>query len=94
MVGLSLRTDELGLPAEQFTPRWAGLATAKAPYQLADGHTGPHYQLVQRCGERPEEYTYKGFLSTADLPADDALCLDFPQRWHIEEFFKRDQALG
>lgn len=82
------------LPAAQFTPQWAGLAIAKGPYQLADGRTGPYYQLVQRCGERPDEYTYKGFLCTTGRPAADALCLDFPQRWHIEEFFNRDQALG
>jgi hypothetical protein len=82
------------IPAHEFTPRWAGFATAKRPYQLAEGQTGPDYQLIQRCGERAQEYHYKAFLATADLAEAEALALEFPKRWHIEQFFDNDQALG
>lgn len=82
------------VPPEHFTPRWAGFATAKEPYQLTHSSTGPLYLLIQRCGERPQEYEFKGFLSTADRDEVDALTLDYPKRWHVEEFFNANQALG
>jgi len=80
------------IPEDQFTRRWAGFATAKVPYQMK--HGGSYYQFVERIGERPEEWHYQGFLSTTDCDEVDALTLDFPKRWHIEEFFNADQALG
>lgn len=82
------------IPSEAFTRRWAGLATAKRPYQLANCHSGPHLQLIQRSGERPEEYAFKSFLSTRDHNEAEDLTVEFPKRWHIEEFFNADQALG
>lgn len=82
------------MPPERFTPRWAGYATAAAPYELTGSRNGPFCQLVQRLGESPEQWTYKAFLSTANRHEVDALTLDYPKRWHIEEFFNADQALG
>lgn len=80
------------IAADAFTPRWAGFATAKLPFKM--GHGGTYYQYVERSGERPAEWHYKGFLSTKDGNEVDALTRDFPQRWHVEEFFNANQALG
>jgi hypothetical protein len=82
------------IPSDAFTRRWAGLATAKLPYQLTNSHSGPHFQLIQRSAERPEEYAFKGFLTTGDRSEADDLTLQYPKRWHVEEFFNTDQALG
>jgi len=82
------------IPPEQFTPRWAGFATAKLPYEIRHRHPGSYWQFVERNGERLEEWSYRGFLSTSDREEVDALTLDFPKRWHVEEFFNANQALG
>ena len=82
------------LPAESFTPRWAGYATAKRPYAPALSESGPFTQYIQREGERPEDYHYKAFLSTRDGDEVEALAGEFPKRWHVEEFFKNNEALG
>jgi hypothetical protein len=79
---------------ETFTPRWAGYATTKRRYQMKTGQTGPHWQYIQRSGERPEEYQFKAFLATRDRDEVDDLTLHFPKRWHVEEFFNAHQALG
>ena len=78
----------------QFTRRWAGFATAKVPYEIKRRRAGSYWQFVERTGERPEEWFYRGFLSTTDRDEVDALTLDFPKRWHVEEFFNANQALG
>ena len=107
MGGTKLRVDRAALykgqqqaaklkeiPSETFTPRWAGLATAKVPHQMLNGQTGPHLQLVQRSGERLEDYYFSAFLATSDRDEVDDLTLHYPKRWHIEEFFNTNQALG
>jgi hypothetical protein len=82
------------IPAEDFTPRWAGYATTKLPYEMKRSETGPFHQFVQRSGERPEDWSFKAFLCTTDRDEVDALTLDFPKRWHVEEFFNANQSLG
>jgi hypothetical protein len=82
------------ITAEQFQPRWAGYATAKRPYQMARRDTSSYYQFVQRSGERPEDWRFKAFLCTTDRDEVDALTLEFSKRWHVEEFFNANQALG
>ena len=82
------------LPDECFTRRWAGYATAKLPYQLAKSDHEPFFLYVQRSGERPEDYRYKPFLSTRDDDEVEALAGQYPKRWHVEEFFNNQQALG
>lgn len=82
------------LPAELFTPRWAGFATARLPYQIKGSHSGPQQLYVQRSGETPADWEYKGFLSTRRGDEVDDLTRAFPQRWHIEEFFNAHQHLG
>jgi hypothetical protein len=82
------------IPEDQFTRRWAGFATAKLPFELKKKDAGECYQFVERFGERSEEFRYKGFLSTSDREEVDALVTEFPKRWHVEEFFNANQALG
>jgi hypothetical protein len=79
------------LAAEQFKRNWAGYALAQQTYRF-----GSHdcVELIQRTGERVEAYPYKGFVSTRARDGLDQLSSDFPKRWHVEEFFKFNQALG
>lgn len=81
------------IPPAAFVRRWAGLAIAKIPLRRGPDKP-PIFQLIQRCGERPADYTYKGFWSTADRDEVQDLIVAFPQRWHIEEFFHDHQDLG
>lgn len=82
------------IPEEQFTRRWAGFATAKQSLEFKQRNPGKYYQFVERFGERSDDYHYKGFLSTSDREEVEALAIDFPKRWHVEEFFNANQALG
>jgi hypothetical protein len=83
------------LPSERFIPGWAGYATAKAPFRLQHSRCPePYYCFTQRSGERPADYFYKSFLATADRDEVEDLTVHYPQRWHVEEFFKGNQALG
>ena len=82
------------IPPEQFTPRWAGYATTLLPYTPINSHSGPYYELVQRIGERPDDWYFNSFFSTTDRDPVDALTKNYPKRWHAEEFFNANQALG
>lgn len=77
--------------AQAFTPQWAGYALAAHPYRF-----GQHdcIEFVQRSGERPEACEYKGYLGTRADNELAQLTRDYPQRWHVEEFFHAHQALG
>lgn len=87
--------NQLGaIPAEQFTRRWAGFATLKRPYHMAQRDAGDLFQFVQRMGEKSDGYHRNAFLSTTDRDEVDTLTLDYPKRWHVEEFFNTHQALG
>jgi hypothetical protein len=90
----SLHAKLCKLPPETFQRRWAGFATAKLPYTPKNSQAGPFYQYVQREGERPEEQRFKAFLATKDGDEVEELTGDFPKRWHVEEFFNGNQALG
>jgi hypothetical protein len=90
----SLIRELRALPPETFQPRWAGYATLKRAYTPRSSTTGPFYQYIQRSGERSEEYYYKAFLSTRDGDEVTALAEEFPKRWHVEEFYNAEQALG
>jgi hypothetical protein len=82
------------LPDEAFRRHWAGYATAKARYQMIGSAQQSYYQFVQRKGEAHNDYDYKAFLCTSDRDEMEDLSINYPERWHIEEFFKNDQALG
>jgi hypothetical protein len=90
----SLQKQLRAVPPEQFTRRWAGFATAKLPYKMASSTADPIFQFAQRTGERPGDYRFGAFLSTTDRDEVEALTLDYPKRWHVEEFFNAHQALG
>jgi hypothetical protein len=90
----SIQARMRAVPDEAFIRHWAGYATAQIPYEFGQGQTGPFHLFVQRGGERPEDYTYHGFLSTTDRDPVEALTGDFPKRWHVEEFFNLDQDIG
>lgn len=82
------------LSEEAFTRHWAGYATAKETYCLTRSNQGPYHQFIQRKGERQNDYDFKAFLCTTDRDEMEDLSVNYPERWHIEEFFKNDQALG
>lgn len=90
----ALRQQLRAIPAERFTRRWAGLATMTQPYRMAKRDAGNVFQLVQRSGEKPGDYHLKAFLATTERDEVDTLTLDYPKRWHVEEFFNAHQALG
>jgi hypothetical protein len=90
----SLRRRLRLLPPEQFTRHWAGYATATLPYELTGSTAGPFSLFVQRFGERLTTWQWNAFLCTAPRDELEALTRDYPQRWHIEEFFNDHQALG
>lgn len=79
------------LPEGCFHRHWAGYALARQEYQF-----GSHQcvELIQRSGERAEDYQFDGFLSTRGRDELEQLTVGFPQRWHVEEFFKFNQTLG
>jgi hypothetical protein len=79
---------------EQFTPQWAGYATAKVPYDPLHDEQPPLTMMVQRFGEKADQFTWNAFVCTADRPELATLTQDFPKRWHIEEFFNTHQAMG
>jgi len=89
----SLRQALAAWPEERWVRRWPGFATAKGTLARRP-ELGALYQLAQRSGEVPAHYDYKAYLATVDRDEVQALTDDFPARWHIEEFFDRDQALG
>jgi len=91
----SPKLRDQALNSERFHRRWAGYATAKEPFRLQQSRCpDPYYRFVQRNGERPEDYYFKSFLATADRDEVQDLTVHYPQRWHLEEFFKFNQALG
>ena len=83
------------LPAERFTPHWAGFAIATQTFHPRRSTSGePCYRYIQRTGERAQDYHFKGFACTRARPEVPTLTRDFPDRWHIEEFFRFEQDLG
>ena len=81
------------LPAEQFTHHWAGYATARTTYQLSKGQTD-FPLFVQRFGEVQANWKFNAFLCTGERDHLPALTEEYPKRWHVEEFFNKDQNLG
>ena len=82
------------VPAVEFTEHWPGYATAIEPYHFQAEPEALYHEFVQRNGLRQRDFNYQGFLGTAKLSQVPALTKDYPQRWHVEEFFKFNQALG
>ncbi len=85
----------MDLPADRFTRHWAGFATAIRPFKFHKTETSMNlYQIIERSGETSENYSYCTFVTTVPTDEVKMLIKDYPQRWHIEEFFNTHQALG
>lgn len=93
-VSSSKSLKEAFATTDQFEAHWAGYATAKRAFQFKNSGTEPLCQFIQRKGEGKEDYDFRAFLCTRDRDHLGALSEGYPARWHIEEFFKLDQALG
>jgi hypothetical protein len=89
-----LARDFQSLSPEAFTRHWIGYATTHRPYRPKNSHADPYWQTVQRCGEAPRDYRFKAFLCTAEDVAVHDPVQQYPKRWHCEEFFHANQALG
>lgn len=81
------------IPESQFQRHWAGYATACIPYQ-PQGSKYPLYLFVQRNGEQSQKYFYNSFIATDNTERVRQLTAEFPKRWHVEEFFNLEQAMG
>jgi hypothetical protein len=82
------------VPIAQLTEHWPGYATSVQPFHFKAQPQALYHEYIQRNGSRNEDYHYQGFLGTSELAQIPALTKDYPQRWHVEEFFKFNQALG
>jgi hypothetical protein len=82
------------VPSDQFTEHWPGYATALQPYHFQADPQSTYDEYIQRNGSRQEDHHHQGFLATARRAEVLTLAKDYPQRWHVEEFFKFNQALG
>lgn len=84
------------VPTGAFKTHWAGYATTVIEHHIKASSCGPYSEFIQRSGERPQDYDYNSFLCTSTRDGEEMIdmAFNFPQRWHIEEFFKNDQALG
>jgi hypothetical protein len=82
------------IPQQEFQPRWAGWATTHRPFHFKKHPENTYSQLVQRSGETPETFRYKAFLATTYRDEVVDLALNYPKRWHVEEFFNAYQHLG
>jgi len=91
--GASYLRTMAAIPSSDFKRRWPGYATARIPFRFRGGDE-EYTLMVQREGERPEDYRFDGFLCTSPRDELEALCEQFPKRWRIEEFFNRDQSIG
>ena len=91
----ALQNAYRALPPEHFKPHWAGFAIATQTFQpRRSAAVEPCYRYIQRTGERPQDYHFKGFACTRARSEVPTLTRDFPDRWHIEEFFRFEQDLG
>lgn len=98
LVPMPLRKELLSelraLSPEVFTSPWVGYATAKRPYRPKCSHADPYWQTIQRFGEHEQDYALNAFLCTAEDAGADEPVQHYPKRWHCEEFFNANQALG
>ncbi len=100
LVPMPLRKETMAelnaLPNEAFTRHWIGYATHCRDYlpKTADPTQPPYWQMIQRTGERAGDYELNAFLCTAREAAVEEPLQQYPKRWHCEEFFNANQALG
>ena len=91
----ALQLHYTSLPQAAFVPHWAGFAIATEPFLPRRSTLDqPCTRYIQRAGESPQAYHFKGFCCSRPRSEVLTLTSDFPKRWHIEEFFRFDQNLG
>jgi len=91
----ALQKHYRALPEEAFVRHWAGLSIATEMFHPRRTTVDqPCCRYIQRTGERPQDYHFKGFACTRSRSEVPTLTADFPNRWQIEEFFRFDQDLG
>lgn len=76
-----------------YKEHWPGYAIATAEYRF-DKDKPAFLLIAQRTGLKPEDFIFKGFLSTSSLDAFIQVNQLFPKRWTIEEFFNFEADLG
>ena len=81
------------IPSADFKLHWPGYATARTTFRFRNDDRD-YTLMVQREGERPDQFRFGGFLCTSPREELEALSEQYPERWHIEEFFNRDQSIG
>ncbi len=82
------------MPTLNYERKWAGYALAETTYQFKEMNN-PIRLIVQRSGEKEEEYEYKPFATTSnDSDMVKMLTEEYPERWTIEEFFNFEAAMG
>jgi len=82
------------IPQEQLQSRWAGWATTHRPFHFQAHPENDYCQLIQRSGEKSADFHYNAFLATRYRDEVTDLSINYPQRWHVEEFFNAYQHLG
>jgi hypothetical protein len=82
------------IPPQQFQSQWAGWATMHRSFHFVKHPENTYCQLIQRSGEDPEKMHYKAFLATRYRDEVLDLAINYPKRWHVEEFFNAYQGLG
>ena len=82
-----------GVKQLEYKPLWAGYAVAETNYKFDKSSHGLRL-LVQRQGERADEYSYKSFLTTSNKKIVELIGEIYPERWTIEEFFNFTGDMG
>ena len=77
----------------EYERKWAGYALARTSYQFT-GMGESVNLIIQRTGEREEEFRYQPFVSTFIDDMVKMLTEEYPERWTIEEFFNFEAAMG
>lgn len=88
--------DLHAIPEDAFTRHWIGYATCHRPYRpkKLSQDAEDYWQTVQRKGERQGDYEMNAFICTAENASIGEPVQHYPKRWHCEEFFNANQALG
>jgi hypothetical protein len=79
---------------DTFHEHWAGFATTTRAYRFSTSPERALHEIRQRCGESEAQYQYNSFVCTTARDEIQTLLEDYPNRWHIEEFFNANQDLG
>lgn len=88
------RKDQSELEKLAFTEQWAGYATSHRRTTFKSTPDLELTEFIQRSGAAGADPFYQSFLCTCMRDEVNTLTKHYPDRWHIEEFFKSNQALG